>query len=362
MSAEPAAKLFDPITIAELTFRNRLWVAPMCQYRADEGKGTANDWHLIHYGALAKGGAGAIITEAAAIRADGRISNHDLGLWNQEQATKLQPITDFAHRAGTKIGVQLSHAGRKASSTTDFDGRNSYLEPASGGWELIAPSAVGFPGRPVPRALNVAEIAELVGDFAASAKLAVAAGFDFVELHAAHGYLIHEFLSPLSNLRSDGYGGSLRNRCRFLLEIVKACREHLPPHVPIFVRISATDWSEGGLDLDQSIELASLLKSAGVSLIDVSSGGNTTAPPPVIGPGYQLRLAQKIKDEAEVPVAAVGLITTPEQAAQLVLSEQADVALVGREFLRDPHFGLRAAALITRRSPEAAPDSYRRAY
>lgn len=354
--------LHEPVTVGSLTVRNRTWVPPMCQYSAEAQDGVATDWHLVHLGSLARGGAGAVIVEATAVTAQGRISAQDLGLWNTEQEQALAPIVDFMHAQGAAAGLQLAHAGRKASTYRPWgeDERTGSVPHSAGGWATVAPSAVAYPGLEQPQTLDVGGIEEITEAFADSAGRAVRAGFDLLEIHAAHGYLLHEFLSPLSNLRDDHYGGSLQNRARFLLEVTDAVRARVGDQVPLLVRISATEWLEDGLTLDQTIQVVHWLKAHGVDMIDVSGGGNARVRVP-IGPGYQVGLASALREAAGMAVAAVGLITDPVQAEHILATEQADVVLIGRESLRDPNFPLRAAGRLGhRRHP--VPGQYERAY
>lgn len=335
------ASLFDPIKIREVTFANRIWVSPMCQYSAENG--VATNWHDVHIGSFATGGAGMIMMEASGVVPEGRISTKCLGLWNEEQSKRLKPIVDFAHSMGTKIGIQLAHAGRKASCLPPWSD-HPMASKEEGGWECVAPSPISFGGKyPVPRELTKNEIEELVRSFASAAKRAVAAGFDLVEIHAAHGYLIHQFLSPISNQRNDEYGGSFENRIRFILDIARAVRNAIPESMPLFTRISASDWLEGGWTIDDSVQLSKLLKVAGVDLIDVSSGGTSSGAPVPVGPGYQVPFATKIKEEAAITTCAVGLITQAHQADEIVRSGNADAVMMAREFLRNPRWPLAAA-------------------
>jgi 2,4-dienoyl-CoA reductase-like NADH-dependent reductase (Old Yellow Enzyme family) len=338
------SRLFSPITLRDLSIRNRVWVSPMCQYSAVDG--VPDDWHLVHLGSFARGGAGLVFTEASAVSAEGRISPQDTGLWNTEQQQAWTRIVDFVHGQRARAGIQLAHAGRKASSRAPFDGRGPVAD-ADGGWQPVAPSAVPFPGlREDPRELTVAELDGLVAAFAAAAGRALAAGFDVLEIHSAHGYLLHEFLSPLSNRRDDEYGGSFENRARLLLRVVDAVRGAVPASTPVVVRISATDWVDGGWSIDDSVRLAGLLREAGVDLVDVSSGGNVALDSPgdiPVGPGYQVPLAARIRQEAEIPTGAVGMITEAKQAEEILVEESADVVLLARALLRDPHWALRAA-------------------
>lgn len=340
-------KLFEPITLRGLAVRNRIWVPPMCQYAVEERNGVATPWHMVHLGGMARGGVGAIIVEATAVNPEGRISPKDLGLWNDDQRDALAPIVDFVHSQGAAIGIQLAHAGRKASLWPEWGewgtGRaHTSMTEADGGWQTIAPSEVPYEGLALPRETDEGDLSAVVTAFAASARRAVDAGFDFVEVHAAHGYLLHEFLSPLSNLRSDAYGGSLANRMRLLLGVVDAVRDEIGETVPMLVRLSATDWAEGGFTADEAVEVSRQLRKRGVDLVDVSAGGNVPADI-VAGPGYQVQFATRIRQEADMPTAAVGLILDPAQAEQILLTGQADVVLIGREMLRDPNFPIRAA-------------------
>ncbi|GAA4670258.1 NADH:flavin oxidoreductase/NADH oxidase [Gordonia humi] len=353
--------LFEPITLRGLTVRNRVWVPPMCQYSANTEDGVPAAWHLVHYGGLARGGAGAVIVEATGVTPEGRISNRDLGLWNDEQRDAFAPIVDFMHSQGAAAGIQLAHAGRKASTWPEWGAEKSGARSVDeGGWQTVAPSPIAFPDLADPKELTAAEIVETVAAFAASARRAADAGFDLVEIHAAHGYLLHEFLSPLSNVRTDSYGGSLENRARFLLETVDAVRAEVGDDFPVLVRLSATDWTDGGLTGDDTVEVSRLLKAHGVDLIDVSTGANVPAQIPV-GPGYQVRFAEQIRSGAELPTAAVGLITDPFQAEQILATGQADVVLLGREMLRDPHFPVRAEKEL-RREYGYVPAAYHRAF
>ena len=338
--------LFDPITVRSTDIRNRLWVAPMCQYSVPERDGVPTDWHLVHLGALARGGAGLVIAEATAISPDARITPQDTGLWNDEQEAAWARIAAFVRSQGAVPGIQLAHAGRKASTFAPwgFDQQGT-VPPDDGGWQTVAPSAVAFDGYAVPRALDVDELPAIVRGFADAARRAVRAGFGVVELHAAHGYLLHEFLSPLSNLRDDAYGGSLENRARLLLEAVRGMREAVGDDVPLLVRFSATDWAEGGWDAEQTATVAAWARDAGADLFDVSSGGLVAHQSIPLSPGYQVPLAERVSEE-DVEVSAVGLITEPAQADDIIRSGRADAVMLGRELLRDPHFPLRAAAAL----------------
>lgn len=313
----------------------------MCQYSAIDG--VATQWHDVHIGSFATGGTGMIMMEATGVVPEGRISTACLGLWSDEQANRLIPIVDFAHSMGTKIGIQLAHAGRKASCLPPWSD-HPMASKEEGGWECVAPSAISFGGKyPIPKALSIAEIKALVKAFADSAQRAVRAGFDLVEIHAAHGYLIHQFLSPISNQREDEFGGSFENRIRFILEIAKEVRNAIPDSMPLFVRISASDWLEDGWTIDESVQLCRLLKEVGVDLIDVSSGGTSSGAPVPVGPGYQVPFAERIRKESDIPTCAVGLITESKQADEIVSSGRADAVMMAREFLRNPRWPLQAA-------------------
>jgi 2,4-dienoyl-CoA reductase-like NADH-dependent reductase (Old Yellow Enzyme family) len=333
--------LFSPLTLRGVTFANRLWVSPMCQYSAPLD-GIAREWHQVHIGSFATGGAGLIMMEATGVLPEGRISINCLGLWNDEQRDAYKPIVQFAHAMGTKIGIQLAHAGRKGS-TMPPGSDHPFASVAEGGWSAPAPSEIPFGKMPTPHAMSIEEIKNTVAAFAAAAQRAVNAGFDLVEIHAAHGYLIHQFLSPLSNARTDEFGGSFENRTRFLVQIVNAIRAVIPQSMPLFVRISATDWVEGGWDLPQSIELARVLKHIGVDLIDVSSGALSDKQQISVGPGYQVPFASAIKAEAEIPTSAVGMIHEAEFANDVIASGKADAVMAARAFLRNPRWALDVA-------------------
>lgn len=330
--------LFSPLSIREVTFKNRIVVSPMCQYSAQDG--FANDWHLVHLGSRAVGGAGLIIAEATSVTPEGRISPEDLGIWKDEHISELKRITNFIHQHGAVAGVQLSHAGRKASSSSPWNGATQ-LSLEEGGWQTLAPSAIAFNSnnRP-PLALDKQGIERIISSFKAAAERALEAGFKVIEIHAAHGYLINEFLSPLSNQRQDEYGGSFENRIRLLLEVVQAIREVWPESYPLFVRISATDWVENGWQIEDSINLSKILKTKGVDLIDCSSGGVIPGVKIPLVPGYQSPLAEAIRKNANILTATVGLITEPEHAEQLLQDGKADLVLFARESLRNPYFPL----------------------
>ena len=336
--------LFSPFPLRSLELRNRIFVSPMCQYSAVDG--VPNDWHLVHLGARAVGGAALVVAEATAVSPQGRISPGDLGLWSDEQARAFKRITAFIGAQGAVPGIQLAHAGRKASTAAPWHGGKP-LGSGEGGWETVGPSAIRFaPGYPTPHELSGVDLRELVTQFAAAARRAAAVGFQVVEIHSAHGYLLHEFLSPLTNQRRDEFGGSLENRVRFPLQVARAVREAFPESLPVFVRISATDWVEGGWDLTQSVQLARWLKDAGVDLIDCSSGGIVADAVVPVAAGYQVPLAAAIRREAGIPTAAVGLITDPQQAEQILVSGGADAVFLARTFLSDPHWPLHAAQAL----------------
>lgn len=335
-------RLLDPLTVRGVTFRNRVFVSPMCEYSSDDG--FANDWHLVHLGSRAVGGAGLTFTEATAVTPEGRISPQDLGIWKDDHVEMLSRIVRFIHAQGSVAGMQLAHAGRKASTRRPWEGGGK-LSELEGGWRnVLAPSAIAFADDyPRPIEMTPAMISRVVSAFGASARRARQAGFQVIEIHAAHGYLIHEFLSPLSNHRGDGYGGSFENRTRLAREVTSAVRKEWPEQLPVFMRISCTDWVDNGWDVDQSVALAKLLKPLGVDVVDCSSGGNVAHVKIPVGPGYQVPFAERIRREADVLTGAVGLITTPQQAEDIITSGRADAVLLARELLRDPYFPLRAA-------------------
>lgn len=338
------AKLFSSFRLRELEFRNRIFVSPMCQYSASDG--VADHWHLVHYGGRAVGGAGLVIVEATAVCPEGRISPADLGLWDEHHVDALKPITEFIKTQGSVPAIQLAHAGRKACTDRPWLGGKP-IPPTEGGWQPLAPSALSFTeAHTEPRGMNISDIDKVVTSFVAAAHRAQKAGFDVVEIHMAHGYLLHEFLSPLSNQRQDEYGGSFENRTRLPLRVAEAVRKIWPDHLPVFVRISATDWVEGGWDLEQSIKLACLLKDGGIDFIDCSSGGLIVDAPIPAGPGYQTPFATTIRREANVATGAVGIITDAVQAEHIIATGLADVVIMGREFLRDPYWPLHAARAL----------------
>jgi len=333
--------LFEPFQLRGLTLRNRIVVSPMCQYSSDEG--FANDWHFVHLASRAIGGAALVFTEASAVTAEGRISPDDLGIWDDVQAGAFERISRFVKGEGAVFGMQLAHAGRKGSTRRPWDGVGA-VRPEEGGWQPIGPTSTPFADNyPVPREMTSDDIAQVVEAFRRAAFRARRAGFDVVEVHAAHGYLIHEFLSPLSNTRTDEYGGSFENRIRLCLEVVTAVRSVWPDDLPLFVRISATDWVAGGWDIEQSVELARRLGTMGVDVIDCSSGGNVSNAKIPLGPGYQVPFAERIRRDAAVATGAVGLITRSDEADAIIRGGQADLVILARELLRDPYWPLRAA-------------------
>ncbi|MGS0685017.1 NADH:flavin oxidoreductase/NADH oxidase [Nakamurella sp. GG22] len=334
--------LFDPITLRGLTARNRIWLSPMCQYSVEHEDGVPTDWHLVHLGSRAVGGFGLIITESTAVTPDGRISPQDTGLWNDEQVRAWRRIVDFVHEQDTRIGVQLGHAGRKSSTYAPWRGTGS-VPADQGGWQAHAPSAVAFGNYAEPAELTVDQIADIVVAFGDAARRAVDAGFDLIEIHGAHGYLAHQFLSPLSNRRTDGFGGSFQNRCRFLLEAVDAVRANWPDDKPLVVRLSATDWVDGGWTIQDTTELGSVLAAKGVDLIDVSSGGLDPRQKITVEPGYQVPFARDVRTKAGIATGAVGLISEPAQAQQILDEGSADLVLLARAGLREPAWPLRAA-------------------
>jgi 2,4-dienoyl-CoA reductase-like NADH-dependent reductase (Old Yellow Enzyme family) len=340
-----SAPLFSRFQLRSVEFSNRIGVSPMCQYSSLDG--FASEWHLVHLGGRAQGGAGLVVLEAAAVTPEGRISPDDLGIWKEDHILGVLRIAEFVHSQGARAGMQLAHAGRKASTASPCNGHGLVL-PADGGWQPVAPSAIAFAptGYAVPTALDDAGIAAVIVAFREATRRALEAGFDFVEIHAAHGYLLHEFLSPLSNSRTDRYGGSFENRTRLALEVVDAVRSVWPDHLPLFVRISATDWAEGGWNIDESVALARQLRDHGVDLVDCSSGGNVADAKIPLAPGYQVGFAARIRREAGIATAAVGLITEPAQANAIVAEGQADFVFLARAELRDPYWPLHAAEAL----------------
>ncbi len=347
--------LFEPLTIKGVTLRNRIGVSPMCMYSYTDG--FSNDWHLAHLGTRAVGGAGLIIAEATAVEARGRITPYDLGIWSDEQVEPLARVTRFIKEHGAVAGIQIAHAGRKAGSKRPWETG----EPQRPGWQSVAPSPLAFtPDSRVPHELSKDEIKGIQAAFRDGAQRALAAGFEWLEIHAAHGYLIHSFYSPLSNQRTDEYGGSFENRIRFLLETVRVIRPVWPERLPLTVRISGTDWVDGGWTVADSVELARQLKTEGVDLVDCSSGGAAPNAKVPTGPGYQVHIAEAVRHGAGIQTAAVGLITTPAQADEIIRNEQADLVLLGREMLRDPHWALHAAQALGQPAP--VPSQYLRAF
>ena len=349
--------LFSPLTIRAVSLRNRLWVSPMCMYSAVDG--VPQEWHHTHLAQFASGGAGLIVAEATAVVPDGRISPRDTGLWNDAQRDAWAPIVRAVHERGARIGVQLAHAGRKASTWWPWAAEHGSVPVADGGWTTSAPSAIAFEGFAAPDALDAAGIARIVDGFASAARRAIAAGFDVLEIHGAHGYLLHEFLSPLSNRRDDSYGGSLENRARLLLEVVDAVRDAAGPDTPVFVRLSATDHAPGGLAPEEAALVGQWAVEHGTDLIDVSSGGLVAHQRIDAHPGYQVPLAAAVRQGGRIPSAAVGLLTSGAQAEAVLAAGDADAIFAGREWLRDPHFGLRAAHELG--EEVAWPDQYLRA-
>jgi 2,4-dienoyl-CoA reductase-like NADH-dependent reductase (Old Yellow Enzyme family) len=351
--------LFSPLTVRSVTLRNRIGVSPMCQYSAADG--VANDWHFVHLGSRAVGGAGLVIVEATGVAPEGRITPGCLGLWGEKHIDPLARIAKFVKQHSAVAGIQIAHAGRKASADLPWNG-GAHLSEAQGGWPTIAPSALPFGGEltKVPRAMTEADIARVQNDFVAAAKRALTADFAWLELHAAHGYLFNEFLSPLTNQRTDRYGGSFENRIRFLLDTTRAVRQVWPDNLPLAVRISAIDWKEGGWDIEQSIALAKLLKAEGVDLMDCSSGGVVPDAKITVKPGYQVPFAEKIRHRANIATAAVGFITEPKQADDIVRHGQADVVLLARQMLVDPYWPAHAAKALGHKLPP--PSQYARAW
>ena len=348
--------LLSPYALRGVTARNRIWVAPMCQYSAVDGM--PDDWHLVHLGARAVGGAGVVLTEATAVSPEGRISPQDTGIWNDEQAQAWARVVTFVQAQGALAGIQLAHAGRKGSSRRPWEERGA-VAPEDGGWVPVGPTADAYPGLAQPAALDDAGIRKVRADFVAATHRALAAGFDLVELHAAHGYLLHEFLSPLSNTRTDAYGGDLAGRMRLVLEVLEDVRAAWPQDRPLLLRISASDWVEGGWTVEDSVALAKEAAARGVDLVDCSSGGNSPDQSITPGPGYQVPFAAQVRRDAGVPTGAVGLITDAHQAEQVLAEGSADVVLLARELLRDPHWPLHAAAALG--DDVAWPAQYERA-
>ncbi len=353
--------LFEPFTLKSITLRNRIGVSPMCMYSSDDG--VANDWHLVHLGARAAGGAGLIIAEATAVSPEGRITPGDAGIWADKHIEPLARINRFVKSQGAVPGIQIAHAGRKASAARPWEG-GAHLANDAGGWTPVGPSAVAFGGslNKVPHELSVAEIKGVQAAFVAAAKRSLTAGYEWLELHGAHGYLTHEFLSPISNRRTDTYGGSFENRIRFILETTRAVRAVWPENLPLTVRLSCSDWMDGGWTIEESVELSRRLKAEGVDLIDASSGGSANEAKIPVGAGYQVPFAERIRREAGIATAAVGMITDPMQADQIVRNGQADLVYLARELLRDPNWPLRAARALHVKPLPAPPSQYARSW
>ena len=338
------SKLFEPLRIRSVEFKNRIAVSPMCEYSSVDG--FANDWHLVHLGTRAVGGAGLIFTEATAVTPEGRISPDDLGIWKDEHISFLKKITGFIKSHGAVPGIQLAHAGRKASMSSPWKG-GTPVAHKDGGWDTVSSSAVAFkPGDPVPHELSKEEIKALCIEFKKAAKRSLEAGFKVIEIHGAHGYLINEFLSPASNFRKDDYGGSFENRIRFLLEVIESIQSEWPKEYPLFLRISASDWTEGGWTPEDSAALGKVVKDKGIDLMDCSSGGNVSRAPIVVKPLYQVPFAEKVKKESGILTGAVGLITTPEECEDIIATGKADLIFLARQLLRDPYFPLHAAKTL----------------
>jgi 2,4-dienoyl-CoA reductase-like NADH-dependent reductase (Old Yellow Enzyme family) len=354
----PPKGLFDELKIRDVRFANRIAVSPMCQYSCENG--LATDWHLVHLGSRAVGGAALVIAEATAILPEARISPQDLGIWSEAHIEPLARIANFIHSQGSVAGIQLAHAGRKASTARPWDGAGKLIEQ-EGGWnDVVAPSAIAFaPNYAMPAAVTVERIAAIVDAFGKAAQRALDAGFRVLEIHSAHGYFLHEFLSPLSNHRPDQYGGSFENRTRIVLDVVKRVRRFWPERLPLFIRISSTDWVEGGWDIEQAVELARSLRMLGVDLVDCSSGGNVADARIPIGPGYQVQFAERTRRDAGILTGAVGMITEAQQADEIIRRGQADIILLAREMLRDPYWPLHAAAQLGK--PIPWPAQYLRA-
>ena len=353
--------LFDPLTIKGITLRNRIGVSPMCQYSSEDG--LANDWHLVHLGSRAVGGAALVIAEATAVAPEGRITPADAGIWSDQHMEPLAKINRFIKHHGAVPGIQIAHAGRKASAARPWEG-GDHLDEQAGGWTPVAPSEIAFGDGldKIPHALTIEEVSQVKQNFVDATRRSLAAGYEWLELHSAHGYLSHEFLSPLTNHRIDQYGGSFENRIRFLMETVVATRAVWPDHLPFTVRLSCTDWVEGGWDIEQSVELSRQLKSAGVDLIDCSSGGAVPHVKVPVGPGYQVPFAEKIRKDAGIATAAVGMINEARLADDIIQTGKADLVFMARELLRDPYWPLHAAVTLGQRKAVPAPNQYARAW
>lgn len=353
------SKLFSPLTIKDISFKNRIVVSPMCQYSSTDG--FATDWHLVHLGSRAVGGAALVIQEATSVSPEGRISYGDLGIWKDEHIKKLQQIISFVHGQGAVMGIQLAHAGRKASCEVPWLG-GKQIQSGKNSWQTVAPSAIGFHQTDIPPvALTIEDIKKVIDDFKAATTRAVKAGYKVLEIHAAHGYLIHQFLSPLSNKRADEYGGSFENRVRLLLQIIETVQLVWPPNLPLFVRISATDWSDdaNSWDINESVKLAVVLKTKGVDLVDTSTGGLVSHVKIPVGPGYQTPFSEKIKKEGAILTGAVGMITEAKQAENILQNDQADMIIIAREMLRDPYLPLHWAKILE--EDKQWPPQYQRA-
>lgn len=351
------SKLFSPLQIRSVTLKNRIVVSPMCQYSSTDGY--VNDWHVVHLGSRAVGGAGLVIFEATGVSPEGRITPYDLGIWEDDHIVGLKRIVDFIHAHDSVAGIQLAHAGRKASHNEPWNG-GKFLSATEGGWQIVGPSPIPFSqGVDAPLELDAEGIEKVIVDFRRAAVRALDAGFKVIEVHAAHGYLLHQFLSPLSNQRTDEYGGSFENRIRLVVRIVEAVRQVLPDDYPLFVRVSATDWTEGGWTLDDTVQLGRVLKEKGVDLFDCSSGGNVPHAKIPAGPGYQVQFAEGIRKQAGIKTGAVGMIDGAKQAEAILQNDQADLILIAREMLRDPYFALHAAHELG--EDMAWPDQYARA-
>jgi 2,4-dienoyl-CoA reductase-like NADH-dependent reductase (Old Yellow Enzyme family) len=354
-----SAHLFEPLQIRGVTLKNRIVVSPMCQYSSTDG--FATDWHFVHHGSRAIGGAGLIFFEASAVEARGRITDWDLGIYKDEHVEYLSRIVRFLHEHGCVAGIQIAHAGRKASTRRPWEGGAHIRPDEEHGWQTVSANDIPFmDGTTPPHALTQDEIRDVAGKFAAAAERALRAGFKVIEIHGAHGYLIHQFLSPLSNRRSDQYGGSFENRVRFALEVTDAVRRAWPEALPLFFRVSATDWHERGWNPDESVRLASLLRERGVDLLDCSSGGAVPGVVIPVGPGYQVQFAERIRREAHIRTGTVGMITTPEQAETILRTGQADLVIMARAMLQDPYWALHAAAAV--HADADVPPQYERAY
>ncbi|MGO8766849.1 MAG: NADH:flavin oxidoreductase/NADH oxidase [Limisphaerales bacterium] len=361
MSDTNSSHLFQPFTLRSVTLRNRIGVSPMCEYSSQDG--VATDWHLVHLGARAVGGAGLVMAEATAVSPEGRITPGDAGIWADKHLEPAARINRFIKQHGAVPGMQLAHAGRKASAALPWKG-GAHLPDDQGGWPTVAPSAIAFGGDlpKIPRELTVADLHKVQSDFVAAAQRALSAGVEWLEIHAAHGYLIHEFLSPLTNQRTDQYGGNIANRSRMLLETVRAVRAAWPDKFPLAVRLSTIDWMPGGWEIEDSIALAKQLKAEGVDLIDCSSGGNMPHAKIKVGAGYQVPFAERIRREANIATAAVGQITEPTHADEIIRNGRADIVLLAREFLRDPYWPLRAANALKQKDALTVPAQYQRAW